>query len=117
MCVPPMERTRSMSFLACSRPAAALGIVVDDPFGKADGAEDLEAAVGDSLSQIVDAAAALLVLPEFVDPGLDRVVAGFGRQIDLIGHAELLAADRAHVEAEADFRWCVRRCGGLLSWS
>ena len=59
MCVPPIAAIRSMSFLAVSRPAARLRVVIDDPLGEADGAGHRQAAVGDPLPQVGHAAAAL----------------------------------------------------------
>ena len=86
----------------------ALGIVVHDPFREANGAGHLQAVVGNPLAEVAEAATILDVFIQLVEPGLDRVVAGLRRQIDLLGHTQLLPADRAHVERELNARRTLR---------
>src|SRR5947207_2004742 len=68
--------------------------IIDNPFGKADRAGHLQAAIDDALAKVADAAAALLVLPQLANPRLNGVVARLGRQIHLIWHPKLLPAHR-----------------------
>lgn len=76
-------------------------LVIDDPLREADGALDGQAGVGDPLADIGERTARLLVRLNVADPGFDAVVAGPGREIDLLGEREFLPADGAGVEAVA----------------
>ena len=87
--------------LGVFEPFRALGIVVNDPFGEADRTVDLQAVIADPLGQVFAAAAVHFVAAQIAHPGLDGVITGLGGQVDLIGHAQLLPAHGAHVEAVA----------------
>ena len=77
------------------------GVVVHDPFGKADRALDRQSTIGDSLLQVGQRTALLDVLLDFADPRLDRLVAGLGDDIDFFHQRQFLPADRTRVEAIA----------------
>ena len=77
----------------------ALGFVVDDPLGKADGAFDGEAKVGDALAQVFQGAAAFFVLMDFFHPGFNGLVAGLGSEFHLGDDIQFVAADGRGIEA------------------
>jgi hypothetical protein len=80
----------------------ALVVVVDDPLGEADGAFDRHAVVGDPLGQVLERTALVDEGVDLADPRLDGAVAGLGGDVDLLGDGEVVAADRAGVEAVAE---------------
>ena len=80
----------------------ALCVVVDDPLGEPDGTLDLQARVLDPLGKVLQRAAVTCVLIDFPDPRLDPAVTDFPGQVDLLDQPQLLAADGAGVQAEAE---------------
>ena len=74
------------------------GVVVDDPLGKRDRAYDRQPEIANSLAEILERAAAMDMVFQFADPGLDRLIAGLSDQIDQFGDRQILPAQRARVQ-------------------
>ena len=77
----------------------ALGIVIDNPSRKPDGALDRQSVVVDALTQILQRTTVVLVFVEFAEPRLDSGITGLGCDINLLGDRQILSADRARVQA------------------
>ena len=86
-------------FLEC---LGATGIVVDDPLEEADHVLDGQSDIRNALSQIRKRAALLHVFVKLANPWLDGLIAGAGHDIDLLRQTQVLAANRAGVEAKAE---------------
>ena len=58
------------------------GVVVDDPFRKADRAFDRKSEIANFFAEILERAAAMDMVVQFADPWLDRLKAGLGDHLD-----------------------------------
>src|SRR6478735_5085955 len=93
----------------------APSVIVVENRVEGDGILDGEAGVGDAFAQILERASLGRVGVEFRDPGLDRVEPGLRRGVDDAGDTEIVAADRARVQAIAEglVLRASARCSGL----
>ena len=109
MRVPPIWATRSMSRRASSRPflrrSSSSTIQSEKPIALS----TVRPRSAIRLRRSVRRAAAACVLVELANPRLDALVAGLGGEIDFLLDRELLAADRAGIEAEPEGRRFDRR--------
>jgi len=53
-------------------------VILDNPLGESDAAGDDQSEVGDAFFQVGEGAARFFVVADAVDPGLNRLVTGFG---------------------------------------
>jgi hypothetical protein len=99
------------------RRASSKAAVVHDPLEEADAVLDSQAEVAGQPRQVVQRAARGDVAVQFLDPGLDPVVAGFGRQAHCGGQVRALPADRACVQAVCERLRFTGTHGALLPWT
>lgn len=91
-------------------------VIVDDPFGKPDGAFNRQSVVIDAFAQIFERASLFDVGVDLAKPGLDGVVTGFGGDVDFLFDGEFLAADGTGIQAVGErfggrFLLCVKGGG------
>jgi len=95
-------------------PRGALLVVIDDPRRKADRAFHRQAQVGDSLPEIRQRLALIDVLLHGTDPRLDALVTGLRGDLHFLGQRQLMAHQRAGIQAVAE-RMEVRRANPSLA--
>ena len=74
-------------------------LVIHDPLKEVDGTLHLQTPVLNAPTQLLQIAALLHIAIQFIDPGLDALIARFGSDLDQLDHIQLLAHQRAGVQA------------------
>jgi hypothetical protein len=92
----------SISFFGLFKASLPLGIVVDNPRGKANGTFNGHAMIFDAAFEVFERSSGLDVGVESIKPWLDSIVASLSSHIDFLLDTQLLAANGAGIQAIAE---------------